>query len=40
MHDNAPIYAANTTTEFFKEHDITLIEWLPYSPNLNLIKHL
>ena len=40
MHDNAPIHAAEATTEFFEEHNITLIEWLPYSLDLNLIKHL
>ena len=40
MHDNAPIHAADATTEFFEEHNITPIEWPPYSPDLNPIEHL
>ena len=38
MQDNAPIYIARVIKEWFENSDIPIMEWLPYSPNLNPIE--
>jgi hypothetical protein len=39
MQDNAPIYTAKLVKEWFEMNGIDTTDWLPYSPDLNLIKH-
>jgi len=38
--DNAPIYALNLVKKWLKTHSVWTLDFPPYSPNLNLIKHL
>ena len=38
IQDSAPAYAAADTLIELQERGITIIYWLPYSPDLNLIK--
>jgi transposase len=38
--DNAPIHRAKVTIEWFKEQKINVIDWPPYSPDLNPIENL
>ena len=41
MQDNASIHTVHTVQAWFCEHGICLvINWPPYSPDLNLIKHI
>ncbi|KAI1001578.1 hypothetical protein K3495_g6625 [Podosphaera aphanis] len=40
MQDNAPPHVASKTIEESQERIITAIEWPPYSPDLNPIKHV
>lgn len=40
MQDNAPIHNAKAVVEWFKERGIPVMEWPPYSPDLNPIEHL
>lgn len=40
MHDNAPIHNAHKIRAWLEDNGITIMEWSPYSPNLNPIKHL
>jgi len=40
MHDNAPIHNAGAAKLWLEEHGITLMNWPPYSPDLNPIEHL
>ena len=40
MQDNAPIYTARIVKAWFQERDIDIVNWLPYSPDLNLIENL
>jgi transposase len=40
MQDNALIYCANKTKEWFRDMGIPLTDWPPYSPDLNPIKHV
>ena len=40
MQDNATIYTAKKVKKWFKDEGIPLIDWPPYSPDLNPIKHL
>ena len=40
MHDNAPIHSAYKIRDWLEEHGITVMEWPPYSPDLNPIEHL
>ena len=40
MQDNASIHTAHAVRAFLAEHGITTINWPPYLPNLNPIKHL
>jgi hypothetical protein len=39
MQDNAPIHIAQIIKKFFEENGISTIDWPPYSPDLNPIKH-
>jgi hypothetical protein len=39
MHDNAPIYTFKQVTEWLKDMDIEVLDWPPYSPDLNPIEH-
>ena len=38
--DNAPVHTAVKTREYFKKKNIPLLEWPPYSPDLNIIENL
>ena len=40
IQDNAPIYTTHKMREWFKEMSINVLEWPPYSLDLNSIKHL
>ena len=40
MQDNIPIYTARKVREWFEEIGVDVLEWPPYSPDLNLIEHL
>ena len=39
MQDNAPIHTAHIIKNWFDEHGIPLVDWPPYSPDLNPIEH-
>ena len=38
--DNAPIHTANKTKDYLELHGIWVMEWPPFSPDLNPIEHL
>ena len=40
MQDNAPIHTARIVREWLEENGIDVLEWPPYSPDLNPIEHL
>jgi len=40
MQDNAPGHAARATIEDFLERGIIMLEWPPFSPDLNPIENL
>ena len=40
MQDNASIHTVKKIKKWFKDKGILVIDWPPYSPDLNLIKHL
>ncbi len=40
MQDNAPAHASAVTMNELRERSITTINWPPFSPDLNLIKHV
>ncbi len=40
MHDNARIHTARHTKKWLKENNIEVMEWPPYSPDLNPIENL
>jgi DDE superfamily endonuclease len=40
MQNNARIHTAKKVKKWFEDEGILVIEWPPYSPDLNPIKHL
>ena len=40
MQDNARIHTAKKVKEWLLEMGIEMIEWPPYSPDMNLIEHV
>jgi hypothetical protein len=40
MQDNAPIHTAHKVRDWFLEKGIRVIDWPPYSPDLNPIEHI
>ena len=38
--DNAPVHTASTIKNFFLEIEWELLDWPPYSPDLNIIQNL
>jgi transposase len=40
MQDNAPIYVSNESKQWFADNGIKLLDWPPYSPDLNPIENL
>ena len=38
--DNAPIHHSTAVKDWFTEHGIWVIDWPPYSPDLNPIEHV
>jgi transposase len=39
MQDNAPIHTAHIIKDWLEEMAIEVLEWPPYSPDLNPIEH-
>jgi transposase len=40
MHNNALIHTAHLIREWLQEHRLDVIDWPPYSPDLNPIENL
>jgi DDE superfamily endonuclease len=40
MQDNAPIHSTTITTMWLEDNRVALLEWTPFSPDLNPIEHL
>jgi hypothetical protein len=40
MHDNAPIHTAHIIRDWLREHGVEVMEWPPYSPDLNPIENI
>lgn len=40
MQDNAPIHKAKKVLKWFEENGVEIMEWPPYSPDLNPIEHI
>ncbi len=40
MQDNASIYTAGVIRQQFADNNVQVIDWPPYSPDLNPIEHL
>lgn len=40
MQDNARPHTARITKEFLEEAEITVMNWVPYSPDMNPLEHL
>jgi len=40
LQDNAPVHKAIATAEFLQEHGIQVVDFPPYSPDLNPIEHM
>ena len=40
MLDNSPIHTALSTQDWLELHDVRVLDWPPYSPDLNPIEHM
>ena len=40
MQDNTPIHTVHATKKWFEDNAIPLLDWPPYSPDLNPIEHI
>jgi transposase len=40
MQDNAPIHKAGSVLRWYEDHGIPLLDWPPYSLDLNPIEHV
>jgi len=40
MQDNAGIHTSRKVRVFMQQHHINVIDWPPYSPDLNPIEHM
>lgn len=40
VHDNSPIHTAKKVKEWLENHNISVLKWPPYSPDLNPIENL
>lgn len=40
MQDNAPIHSSRLIKDWFENHQITLMDWPPHSPDMNPIEHM
>src|SRR5947207_12314812 len=40
IQDNAPIHKAGIVKNWLREQDFTVMDWPPYSPDLNPIEHV
>ena len=40
MQDNAPIHTAKRVSAWVKDRAIPVLDWAPYSPDLNPIEHV
>ena len=38
--DNTPIHTSRSTRHWLRQHDFTLLDWLPKSPDTNPIENL
>ena len=38
--DNAPIHTSRSTRQWLRQHDVTLLDWLPKSHDANPIENL
>ena len=38
--DNAPIHTSRSTRQWLRQHDVTLLDWPPKSPDANPIENL
>ncbi|EFQ36132.1 transposase, partial [Colletotrichum graminicola M1.001] len=40
VQDNAPIHTSAQTLSWLRSHGVSWLDWPPYSPDLNPIKHI
>lgn len=40
QHDNAPIHTARTVKSWIQSQEVEILEWPPYSPDLNIIENV
>lgn len=40
QHDNAPIHTARVVKQWIKDQNVKLLEWPPYSPDINIIENI
>ena len=38
--NNAPIHTARVVKEWFQSQNVNILEWPPYSPDLNIIENV